>query len=64
MQTVVMRRSIRSFKPEPVPSSVMEDMLNETRFCPSAMNSRTTQFVVIGRKTMDACAVQVAGALS
>jgi coenzyme F420-0:L-glutamate ligase/coenzyme F420-1:gamma-L-glutamate ligase len=41
------RRSIRRFKPDPVPDSVIESILNTATFAPSAHNLQPWRFVVI-----------------
>ena len=41
------RRSIRRFKPDPVPESVMESIIRTAAFAPSAHNSQPWRFVVI-----------------
>ncbi|CAL6039931.1 Nitroreductase_Fd-NR2 [Hexamita inflata] len=57
---IINRRSIRSFKSDPLPHTVLNELIQLTRFAPSARNTRLTQFVVIGRKTMNQIGEQVA----
>ena len=41
------RRSIRRFKPDPVPDSVIREILNTATFAPSAHNRQPWRFVVL-----------------
>lgn len=41
------RRSIRRFKPEPVPDSVLKDILHTATFAPSAHNRQPWRFIVV-----------------
>lgn len=41
------RRSIRRFKPDPVPDSVLRDILHTATFAPSAHNRQPWRFVVL-----------------
>ena len=41
------RRSIRRFKPDPVPDSVIQDILTTATFAPSAHNRQPWRFVVL-----------------
>ncbi|MCD6301871.1 MAG: nitroreductase family protein [Staphylothermus sp.] len=41
------RRSIRKFKPDPVPREVIEKILDTARFAPSARNSQPWRFIVV-----------------
>lgn len=41
------RRSIRRFKPEPVPNELIEKMIDAARWAPSGFNSQLWEFVVI-----------------
>lgn len=46
-EVIFTRRSVRKFKPEPVPSSVVERMLDAAIWAPSAHNRQPWRFVVI-----------------
>jgi nitroreductase len=46
------RRSIRGFKPEPVPKKVLEQLLDACRWAPSAQNIQTWEIAVLGGKVM------------
>lgn len=41
------RRSIRKFKPEPVPPEVLEGLIKEAMWAPSAMNTQPWKFFVV-----------------
>jgi hypothetical protein len=46
------RRSIRGFKPEPVPRKVLEELLDTCRWAPSAQNIQTWEIAVAGGNVM------------
>lgn len=41
------RRSIRKFKPEPVPMETLLDILDTARYAPSAHNSQPWRFIIV-----------------
>jgi nitroreductase len=47
IQTIKERRSIRAFRPEPVPKGVIEEILGLTVHAPSAINLQPWEFVVV-----------------
>jgi len=47
------RRSIRSFKQDPVPKEVMEELLDACRWAPSSTNTQPWKFTVIGGKVIE-----------
>lgn len=47
LELVKNRRSIRRFKPEPVPKETVEKILEVARYTPSAGNSQPWEFVVV-----------------
>ena len=55
------RRSIRRFKPDPVPESVIQNILATATFAPSAHNRQPWRFAVI---TMQAIKEKLAGAMA
>ncbi|CAL6067766.1 Nitroreductase [Hexamita inflata] len=57
---IQMRRSVRKFLPAPIDHETLLNLLNETRFAPSAKNQRAVQFVVLGRHVLDEVAHLVA----
>ncbi|RKY01307.1 nitroreductase family protein [Candidatus Poribacteria bacterium] len=46
------RRSVRSFKPDPVPREVIEEIIDCARLAPSAMNLQPWEFVVVTDESM------------
>ena len=49
-----MRRSVRAYKPEPVPDEVLWDVFELCRYAPTSKNSQSCSFVVIReRETLD-----------
>jgi nitroreductase len=51
-KAILNRRSIRGFKPEPVPRKVLEELLGTCRWAPSAQNTQTCEMAVLGGKVM------------
>lgn len=47
IQTIKERRSIRAFKPEPVPKGTIEEILRLTVHAPSAINLQPWEFIVV-----------------
>ena len=47
LELVRKRRSIRSFRPDPVPAEILEGVLEAARWAPSAYNLQPTSFVVV-----------------
>nr|AXQ17143.1 Nitroreductase Fd-NR2 [Giardia muris] len=50
---LVRDRSTRSYRSDPLDKKTLMEVINVTRFSPSAMNQRPLHFTVIGRKTME-----------
>ncbi|MCB2185328.1 MAG: nitroreductase family protein [Deltaproteobacteria bacterium] len=46
-RTILRRRSVRNFKPDPVPEPLIERVLEAGRFAPSAGNNQPWRFVVV-----------------
>lgn len=46
-EKVVSRRTIRQFKPQPVPKEILENLVNAGRLAPSGANLQPLEFVVI-----------------
>ncbi len=53
LEAIRLRRSIRSFKPNPVPKKILEEILDVSRWSPSGSNTQPWEFAVIGGKVMD-----------
>jgi len=47
------RRSIRAFKPDPVPKKVLRELLDISRWAPSGGNAQPWHFVILGGKLLD-----------
>ena len=47
------RRSIRSFKPEPVPKDVLQQLVDVCRWAPSGGNAQPWHFAVLGGKVLE-----------
>src|SRR3989304_1792587 len=52
IQLVIKRRSIRNFKPEPIPDDYVEKIIEAARFAPSGANSQPWEFVVVKEKEL------------
>ncbi len=48
------RRSVRRFKPDPVPREVLEKLLELAQWAPSAMNGQDWRFIVVGGEKKEA----------
>lgn len=53
IEAIHTRRSIRSFKPEPVPREVLEELLDACRWAPSASNTQPWEFAILGGAVME-----------
>ena len=42
------RRSIRAFRPDPVPSAVLQELVDQARWAPSAANTQPWEFTIVG----------------
>src|SRR3974390_1285755 len=61
LDLVKKRRSVRSFKPDPLPDEFVEQIIEAARFAPSGANSQPWEFVVIkDKETKDKIAALVA----
>ncbi|CAL6037758.1 Nitroreductase [Hexamita inflata] len=49
VKAIQMRRSVRSYKSEPLSNEKITEMLQIIRFAPSARNARNTRYIVINR---------------
>lgn len=47
-KAVLGRRSIRAFRPEPVPSALIRELIDLARWVPSAANTQPWEFTVVG----------------
>jgi len=53
IEAIRTRRSIRGFKPEPVPREVLEELLDACRWAPSASNTQPWEFAILGGEVME-----------
>ena len=47
------RRSVRSFKPDPVPAEVLREILDLARWAPSAVNYQPREFTIVGGTSLE-----------
>ena len=52
-EAILNRRSIRSFKPDPVPREVLEKLIETSRWSPSGSNTQPWEFMVLGGQVLD-----------
>lgn len=52
IEAIRSRRSIRSFKSDPVPRDVLEDLLEACRWAPNASNTQPWEFAVLGGRVL------------
>lgn len=53
LEAIKMRRSIRAFKPDPVPRALLERVLETARYAPSWGNTQSWEFIVLGGRLLD-----------
>ncbi len=53
LEAIKTRKSIRDFKPDPVPREVITELLNATCQAPSAMNTQPWEFIAISGDVLD-----------
>jgi len=53
LEAIHSRKSIRGYKPAPVPKQILAEVLEIATRAPSAMNSQPWQFAILGGKVMD-----------
>ena len=46
-ETILKRRTVRSFQPKPVSDSILEKMVNAGRLAPSAANLQPCEFIIV-----------------
>ena len=52
-QAIKSRKSIRNFKPDPVPKKVLTQLLELAQRAPSGMNTQSWEFYILGGKVLD-----------
>lgn len=53
IEAIKARRSIRGFRPDPVPQEVIREIMEVARFSPSGMNTQTWQMYVIAGEALE-----------
>jgi len=53
IEAIRSRRTIRSFKSDPVPRKVLEELLETCRWAPSSSNTQSWQFAVLGGEVIE-----------
>jgi len=53
IEAIRARRSIRSFKPAPVPREILEELLETCLWAPSSSNKQTYEFAILGGKVLE-----------
>jgi nitroreductase len=61
-EAVLGRRSIRAFRPEPVPPAVLRELIDRARWAPSAANTQPWEFMVVGRGPLQELRTRLRGA--
>jgi len=59
IEAILNRRSIRSFKPDPVPKKTLEEILDVCRWAPSGGNAQPWQFAVLGGRVLNEIKVRL-----
>ena len=49
---VISRRTIRQFKPDPIPEELLQKIVNGARLAPSGANLQPLEFIVVNREDM------------
>jgi len=57
-QAILTRRSVRRYKPDPVPRGVIEEVLSLAQWAPSGVNRQPWRFVVLGSEMMPRLAAE------
>ncbi|MFH1623853.1 MAG: nitroreductase [Pseudomonadota bacterium] len=53
LEAIRTRKSIRKFKPDPIPREVLREILEAASCAPSAMNTQPWEFIIIGRDVIE-----------
>jgi nitroreductase len=54
VEAIRSRKSIRGYKPDPVPEKVLEELLDVARWSPSGVNAQSWEFVVLTGEALEA----------
>jgi nitroreductase len=58
-EAIIRRRSIRSFKPIPIPKMILEEILDSSRWAPSSSNTQPCEIAVLGGNVMEELSTQL-----
>lgn len=47
LPAIVQRRAVRSFKPDPVPAALIDELIRAAQFAPTAHNRRPVEFIIV-----------------
>jgi len=53
LEAIRTRRSIRSFKPTPIPKKILQEVLDSCRWAPSGSNTQPWEFAILGGKVLE-----------
>ena len=53
IEAILSRRSVRNFKPDPVPAEVLTKLIETSRWSPSGSNTQPWEFLVLGGKVLE-----------
>ncbi len=53
VEAILKRRSIRNFKPDPVPREVLEKLIDISRWSPSGSNTQPWELLILGGKVLE-----------
>jgi nitroreductase len=51
-EAILGRRSIRGYRPDPVPPAVLRELIDQARWTPSAANTQPWEFTIVGGETL------------
>ncbi len=51
-EAVLARRSVRAYRPDPVPATVLRELVDAARWTPSAANTQPWEFTIVGGETL------------
>jgi nitroreductase len=60
LETILNRRSVRSYKPQPVPAEILKTIIGAANQAPSGMNTQPWRFVVVEDKDLKRKLVETA----
>ncbi len=60
LETILNRRSVRSYKPQPVPEDILKTIIAAANQAPSGMNTQPWRFVVVEGKALKSKLVETA----